>query len=829
MKNKNQTKKKKKKGTIFQSIKGKLTVMGVCAILGSVIIGSVGISSVSSNTKNSQVESAVNNISVLQSQNQAYDALYQHYVDAAYLENILTNLQQIQDEADNLMSIADSSYQDYIASILDGAAKSMENYRSIIELHSVRGFDTDSGAYSDYIAAGAELAASFKGLVNSNDWLDLQWVNESMGVDDRLVNIDGQDYVRVLYNRPLTAGAKRSNLVFRVGGTFTYDKHFYITNAKLVSTTGIKEIDLSKVDALSSSGDGLASAELTFLDGSPAIRVACKFDASNEIWEEVSIQVPVESYDIQNYMAVEYELYFEPSDSVVSYQCGAAVTGVYDFTGKAAELDSLVQSYSRLVVEGSDVTESVSGIERLFSEIKTNIPKYTTDSSLASLSSAKLSAAQDAFGVLKEYDTQVLELRTANTAITNELSDICAKIRAMASERAESVRKSASALIIAVIIISAALLFALMVLIDISITRNVKSFKNSLSRIAEGKIAVRVKQNGRDEFSQFGESLNSFLDNLQETIQKLQKLSGVLTSSGNALEEKANRTKGAADIISEALGEISRGAGEQANDIEDSSQQFSGMRSNIDEIIVSVDRLSETTDNMSASGAEASSIMLALSKSNDMTTEAFGKIAAQIRKTDESVKKIQEAVDLIASIASQTNLLSLNASIEAARAGEAGRGFAVVASEIQKLAEQTNSSAEIIDKIIVMLSQESKQTVQSINEVTAMIDDQKRKLDETKLKFSSVSEDIKSTESEMQGVLQQASTCSRAGQHVVDLLTNLSAIAEENAASTEQTNTSMSELNDATVSLAETAQELKRLADALNADLNYFSTEEVIG
>ena len=214
--------------------------------------------------------------------------------------------------------------------------------------------------------------------------------------------------------------------------------------------------------------------------------------------------------------------------------------------------------------------------------------------------------------------------------------------------------------------------------------------------------------------------------------------------------------------------------------------------------------------------------MILLSQSSEKTTEAFGKIAEQIRKTNDSVEKIQEAINLIASIADQTNLLSLNASIEAARAGEAGRGFAVVASEIQKLAEQTNSSAGIIDDIIVMLSNESLETVKSINAVIAMIDDQKEKVDETKMKFSSVSEGIDSTEQEMQGVLQQASTCSKAGEQMVDLMTNLSSIAEENAASTEQTTASMAELNNATVSLAETAQELKRLSNMLNEDLNYF-------
>ena len=205
-----------------------------------------------------------------------------------------------------------------------------------------------------------------------------------------------------------------------------------------------------------------------------------------------------------------------------------------------------------------------------------------------------------------------------------------------------------------------------------------------------------------------------------------------------------------------------------------------------------------------------------------MTTEAFEKIAGQIRTTNESVVKIQEAVDLISSIASQTNLLSLNASIEAARAGEAGRGFAVVASEIQKLAEQTNTSAKIIGEIIVNLSLDSEQTVKSINDVTEMLDEQKRNMEETKFRLSSVSDGILLTENEMKGVLSQADSCSKAGSKVVDLMTNLSAIAEENAASTEQTTTSMGELNDGTYSLAKTAEELKELSEKLTGDLNYF-------
>jgi methyl-accepting chemotaxis protein len=76
----------------------------------------------------------------------------------------------------------------------------------------------------------------------------------------------------------------------------------------------------------------------------------------------------------------------------------------------------------------------------------------------------------------------------------------------------------------------------------------------------------------------------------------------------------------------------------------------------------------------------------------------------------------------------------------------------------------------------------------------------------------------------MAEVQEQADVCSRSGEHVVSLMTNLSAIAEENAATTQQTNASMNELNDATASLARTAVELKDLSMAVEDNLNYFTS-----
>lgn len=812
-------------GSFLQSLKSKIAIMGILAIAGSLVIGNIGISSISRNARNSQIESAVNAISVLQSQNEANEALYQYYVDRSYLDSIIKNLDRMESEASSLQSIADSSYQDSIRSILDGVKESKANYSNIINLHNSRGFDEGTGAYLNYLNTSTELTDSFKSLVNNNDWIEIKWIDANMG-DGQTVSIDGSDYIKFVYDKELPVVGKRNNMAFRVGGTFTYGKNYYVTNIRLSGGGEEQAIDLTKVEKLTSSGDGLVSAELTTFNGEPAIRVTGKFNADNQGWEEVAAQIPVQSYDIQDYKSLLYDLYFEPTGEAFGYRYGGSISGVYGFAGKVGELDNAVRSYSKLVVEGKDISGKLGEVEALLAELEENIPKYTTDEGLAKISSEKLAAKKEAFDALKSSDLVMIELKKENAQISTQLSKLCGEISTRAAEQVNSVRKSATTLILVVLVISAVISLVITLIISTSINRSMNSFRKSLDQIAQGRIAVRVSEKRRDEFSQFGRCINSFLDNLQGTVQKLQQVSRVLIESGNTLEERANMTRGAADIISGALSEISRGAGSQAGDIENSSQQVVSMRANIDEIIESIDKLSSTSNNMNTKGQEATSIMLELSKSSDQTTDAFNKIAAQIRKTDESVMKIQEAVNLIASIASQTNLLSLNASIEAARAGDAGRGFAVVAGEIQQLAEQTNSSARIINGIIAGLSEESKQTVQSINDVTAIIGDQKEKLDETKLRFRSVSEDIEITESAMKGVLQQAEICSSAGSHVVDLMTNLSAIAEENAASTEQTNTSMNELNSATISLAETAQELKKLSDVLNADLSYFDLKE---
>lgn len=317
-------------------------------------------------------------------------------------------------------------------------------------------------------------------------------------------------------------------------------------------------------------------------------------------------------------------------------------------------------------------------------------------------------------------------------------------------------------------------------------------------------------------------SMYDLVEKLQSMVLNIKTSTENLMRSGDSLESMASQTSTTADEISQAVEDISKGAVTQAEDIETATAQVAGIGEMIENIVSGVKELDEISLGIKKADDESEKIISELSVSNDRTNEAIRKIGASVRTTNESVGRIQEAINLITAIASETSLLSLNASIEAARAGEAGRGFAVVASQISKLSEDSNSSAKTIENIIVQLAADSEASVRIMDEVGEIIREQKRKLDETRDKFKDVSRGIETSMSETEKIYAQTKECDQARVRVTDIVQNLSAVAQQNAASTEETNAAMQELNATINLLAEATKDLKEIADELEKDVSFF-------
>lgn len=347
----------------------------------------------------------------------------------------------------------------------------------------------------------------------------------------------------------------------------------------------------------------------------------------------------------------------------------------------------------------------------------------------------------------------------------------------------------------------------------------------ALMEVAEGHLNVDVDARvikRKDEIGQMGNAIENLIQKLRSIVGGLKQSSDTLYNSGNSLDEMAGQSSAAADEISRAVEDISKGAVSQAEEIETASQEIATMGEVIESIVSNVGNLTSTSQNMTAAGNASTITMQELSESNDRTTAAISRIGEQIRMTNASIEKIGAAATLITSIADQTSLLSLNASIESARAGEAGRGFAVVAGEIQKLAVQSDEAAAEIQQIIDTLLVESEQTMAVMQEAEGLVAEQQQKLNDTKLRFNEVSDGINVSREGTSVIRGNANSCDNARAQVVDVISNLSAISQENAASAEETTASMEELNATINMLAEAAGNLKVLSEQLNEEMNFF-------
>ncbi len=362
------------------------------------------------------------------------------------------------------------------------------------------------------------------------------------------------------------------------------------------------------------------------------------------------------------------------------------------------------------------------------------------------------------------------------------------------------------------------------------IQMGLQAAEKAVHGLSNGDLTVAVESKAmrrNDELGDMTKGVAVLMNQLLEVVNHIRTSSEQLLKSGTDLSNMATQTSSTADDISKAIEEISQGAVSQADEIERASHEVDTMGQLIGHIADNVAELDQGTQEIKGSSDRSIDIIRDLTESNDRSMEAVRHISRQVNATNESALKIRAAVDLITSIAEETNLLSLNASIEAARAGEQGRGFAVVAGQIQKLAEQSNESAGSIADIIGELLKDSENSVQVMEEVQKIMNEQQEKLQATRKQIAEVGDGISGAAQAAGMIRQQTEHCNSARANVADVISNLSAISEQNAASTEETTASMEEMNAAMNLLAESARQLQELSKSLEEDISFFRVDNI--
>jgi len=326
----------------------------------------------------------------------------------------------------------------------------------------------------------------------------------------------------------------------------------------------------------------------------------------------------------------------------------------------------------------------------------------------------------------------------------------------------------------------------------------------------------------KDEMGVISRAVTHLHEELSDVINSVTGQSRLLTETNDDFLRKFSDISESVDNINIAVEEIAQGSTSQAQETTSAGAQVANIGTVIEENSRNVERLEVTVKNMNQLSEQADEMLNALMEINRKTSDNIRTVSDQTNNTNESAVKIKEAVVMIRDIASQTNLLSLNASIEAARAGEAGKGFAVVAEEIRKLADDSANSAGEIDEIVRELINNSNDSVEKMSEVITDAREQRDKLEKTKVSFDSLREGVVDISSVSKNIFEQTEALEKEKDIINGVVEQLAAISEENAASTQETSASMQTLSDAIADCKQDTSVLIKLSNELNEQMNKF-------
>ena len=295
-----------------------------------------------------------------------------------------------------------------------------------------------------------------------------------------------------------------------------------------------------------------------------------------------------------------------------------------------------------------------------------------------------------------------------------------------------SAARSSAMIVIAVGLVLLIVAAVISFLMAKSFIEPIEAVGDSLTALADGRFSqVDGFDKRKDEFGAISRATNSVIDTLDHIVSNIKKSAASVGTSSEELSDMANQISQTAEDVSNAVQEIASGATQQADEIQSASENVGRIGDAVANVQNSTDDLSNIAQKMKEASEISSKSLTSLQDSSSEMTAKIDDISRTIGATQDAVNNISEKVEGITSIATQTNLLSLNASIEAARAGEAGKGFAVVAEEIGKLAEDSKTMADDIKKEMESLLEQSKAAVQAAEDVKQGNNDQQIALGET--------------------------------------------------------------------------------------------------
>ncbi|RUT42599.1 methyl-accepting chemotaxis protein [Paenibacillus anaericanus] len=344
----------------------------------------------------------------------------------------------------------------------------------------------------------------------------------------------------------------------------------------------------------------------------------------------------------------------------------------------------------------------------------------------------------------------------------------------------------------------------------------VKDLMQALDKLSQGDFSVQLKTS-QDELGQVNAKFNSTVANINTLVTTIKSVSIQSAEQSKVLSTTMEENHGHSLAITENIEEISEKVSQQSKSISEGVTSLEEITSGVNTIAGSTSSVSEASLQMRDQSEQGNdNVVKVMNQMNSIHQSVMNSVVS-IERLQERSGEIEEIVQVITDIATQTHLLSLNASIEAARAGEDGRGFAVVANEVKKLAEQSGNSAKKITDLVHYIQQETLTAVKSINEGEQNVKVGINIVQQTGELFGGILMATDAVTSQIQEVSAATEEMVAETEQITAAIKQLAQLAERNAAVSDEIKTRALEQRSSSNKIVDSAQQMNQISEKLES------------
>jgi methyl-accepting chemotaxis protein len=378
------------------------------------------------------------------------------------------------------------------------------------------------------------------------------------------------------------------------------------------------------------------------------------------------------------------------------------------------------------------------------------------------------------------------------------------------------------------------------------------------TQVAAGDLAVQpLKIRSRDELGDLGGAINAMVQSLRQLIEAVAASASTMTAASESLSGSTAQVSDAVQGVAQTIGQVAQGASQQSQRVRETQTTVEQLQSAIGQIAAgaedqargaqqtasgmtrmaqAVQNVSDKADQVSGSSQQAARNAREGGQVVAQTMDGMGRIRSTVRESALQIEElgrmsgqVGDITKVITDIASQTNLLALNAAIEAARAGEHGKGFAVVADEVRKLAELAGRSAADIADLVRRIQHGTALSVKAMDTTQNEVESGFQLTREAGIALENILQGAEKTTQDAESIVRATREITEATRNVAQLVDEVAAVTEENTAATEEMAAGADQVTALITSVASVSEENAASAEEVSASVEEInaSVEEV--